>query len=426
MKLGISLIPLLAAGGAGGEGSNFLALYGNASANAGRSVATDADDNIVLVGDSGISTIGTSDGFVVKLDKDGNELWAKAVGNGSETTAILAVATDSNGDVICAGHSTEPPYGGADSVILKLDGADGSIVWQREVGGAGTNDRINALHVDSSDNIYAAGWDDGGARSWNGKWNSSGTLQWQRTMANAGSTLTYSMAGDASGNTVTICNDTTLGDGVVYKRNASGTLQWQRRLQATVDSQGAAIDSSGNVYVASNNSTLLALSKINSSGTLVWTRQITGVIPDYPAGVALDENEDVFVASRADSGTSGFLGKWNASGTIQWQADVDAATSGNTQFYDMVIDTVGRIVAAGRTSADGAGNFDALIARLPPDGSGTGTYGGLVYATTSLTEAAGGVTLATPSLTDAAGSLTEAAAGLSVADLALTLEVLDV
>lgn len=429
MKLGISLIPLLAAGGAGGEGSNFFALYGNASANNVYSIATDGNNNIAFVGDGGITTTGTSDGYVTKLDANGTELWAKAVGAGSETTALLAVAFDSNGDVICAGYSTEPGYGNNDGVLLKLDGNDGSIVWQREIGGSG-NDRLNGLHIDSSDNIYASGYDDGGGKTLTAKWNSSGTLQWQRTLANSGSTFAGGIGGDAAGNTVTVASDFTVGDAVVVKRNASGTVQWQRRLQNTANGYNATIDTSGNVYIVSDNSTLVELTKINSSGTLVWTRKVTQVIPENPSGVFLDADEAPFIATRAFLGGgeyTAYLAKWNAAGTLQWQMEVkDPTGTLDSAFRSGTIDSAGRIVAAGPSNADGAGGNDALIARLPADGTGTGTYGNLQYATATYTEAAGSVTLATPTFTDAAGSLTEAAAGLSVADLSLTLEVLDV
>lgn len=423
----MSMQIMMMGGGGGGIEPSFLALYGNASTNLCYSVATDASGNIVFGGSGGITTIGTADGYVTKLSKNGTLLWSKAVGAGAETTSIYVVAIDSNGDVICGGESTEPPYGSTDAVLLKLSGTDGSITWQREIGGAGA-DQINGLHIDSSDNIYASIQDNGTARAMTAKWNSSGTLQWQRTLANAGATFCYAIAGDASGNTVTITRDNTVGDGVIVKRNASGTLQWQRQLQNTVSSDGGAIDSSGNVYIVSQNSTLAELTKINTSGTLVWTRKVTGALGATPSGVALDASGDPFVATRANLGGSedtAYIAKWNSSGALQFQNEVSDATGLlDSFFFANTIDSSGRIVAVGRTNADGAGSFDALIARLPEDGTGTGTVGNLQYAATTYTEAAGSVTLATPTFTDAAGALTEAAAGLSVADLSITLEVL--
>ena len=66
--------------------------------------------------------------------------------------------------------------------IVKLNDYAGALTWQRFIGTNYTN--IGGIDTDSSDNVYVAGQDnDGtGTKAFVAKYNSSGTIQWQRRL----------------------------------------------------------------------------------------------------------------------------------------------------------------------------------------------------------------------------------------------------
>lgn len=425
-----ALIPLLSGGGAGGAGTYFLSLLGDTGFDDSYDCAVDGDDNVIVCG-NGASDIGTSDGWVAKYDSEGTAIWAKAVGVGSSNTNLFSVAVDSNGDIVACGTSNEPPYGNTSTIVVKLDGTDGSLLWDREIGSAGFEEG-SSIAVDSSDNVFIVGRANGGASILTAKWNSSGVLQWQRTLASAGTDNGRGIAVDSSGNVYGCGVNGTTADGHIWKRNTSGTLQWQYRLTSSDIAHGIAVDASGNIYVHTSLNGAPAsveLTKLTSTPAVSWTRKLTtSAQPGAGTRVAIDSNGDAtIVGSAIISSVKALIAKWDASGSIQLQRTLgDATGSAQSQSRGAIFDSTGALIVAGDTQADGAGNRDAMFARLPADGSGTGTYGNIEYASASLTEAAGSVALSAGSMTEAAGSFTEADANMSVADLTFTLETFEV
>ena len=85
----------------------------------------------------------------------------------------------------------------------------------------------------------------------------------------------------------------------------------------------------------------------------------------------------------------------------------------NDYAIEVAVDSSDNIIVAGRTASDGAGGDDVLIAKLPPDGTGTGVYGPFTYQDAVLTDAEAVLTDAAAVLTDAAAVLTDAEAVLT-------------
>lgn len=86
-----------------------------------------ADGNVVLTGSTGA----TSDGWLLKADLDGNQVWSKTFGGplGDEANSILKTT---DGDLVVAGV-TELTAANADAFLTRFDN-DGNQIWTNNVG----------------------------------------------------------------------------------------------------------------------------------------------------------------------------------------------------------------------------------------------------------------------------------------------------
>jgi hypothetical protein len=250
----------------------------------GLSVATDTSGNVYVAGytsgNLGINLLaGNMDFFVTKYDSNGVWQYTRQLGVSGADTVGYSVTTDSSGNVYVAGYTmggldgntSMGTVGFADFFVTKYDsqGVKQS-TWQMGVAGADTTAR--SVTVDTSGNVYVAGDTTGNLSGLglNGntdyfvtKYNSSGVPQftWQMGVA-AATTVGRSVVVDAGGNvyvagetTGTLYNDTLTGtkDFFLVKYNSSGVIHFLHQMGvAAQDTVGrsAALDASGNVYVA--------------------------------------------------------------------------------------------------------------------------------------------------------------------------------
>ena len=131
---------------------------GGADFDQGFDVMVDGDGNYVLIGSSRTyGTSGTYDGYVVKMDPDGNVLWSTSIG-GSDFDRLFAVAEDGNAYIV-AGYEESPDVNSDTSRqgwIIKLDKGTGSVIWNRSFGGP-SYDVFMDVMVDSAGYYIVAG-----------------------------------------------------------------------------------------------------------------------------------------------------------------------------------------------------------------------------------------------------------------------------
>ncbi|MBX7052005.1 MAG: hypothetical protein K1X54_08225, partial [Flavobacteriales bacterium] len=162
---------------------------GGSVADEPRDMKIDSDGNIYITGffagiadfnpgaaNTNLTSLGNRDIFILKLDLNGNLLWAKSLG----TTAFdygQGIAVDNEGSVyVCGNFGGE---GGAfgvtmdmnpgsgiynvsttgnpqDAYLVKLN-SDGNFLWGKHYGGAGYSD-IGCVGIDSNNNVIFAGY----------------------------------------------------------------------------------------------------------------------------------------------------------------------------------------------------------------------------------------------------------------------------
>ncbi|WP_165917378.1 gliding motility-associated C-terminal domain-containing protein [Flaviaesturariibacter aridisoli] len=142
------------------------------SSNYARDVATDDQDRLLVLGDNlGDSWdenwsqptpwTTTSQVLLLKLDRAQHVLWHRTYGGSANEHAVaIQPAPDGNFLILATAASTDGDvaqgFGGTDIWLLKVDGANGNLLWQKSFGGPG-NDLPADLEVLADGSILIAG-----------------------------------------------------------------------------------------------------------------------------------------------------------------------------------------------------------------------------------------------------------------------------
>lgn len=376
-----------------------------------RDIAVDSSGNSYAVGrdDAGLLA-----GLLVKYNSLGVIEWQRGLRLGS-STQFYGVAVDSSGNVYAFGPGT----GNFDTLLLAQYNSSGTLQWQRsiQVGGYQPQARVA---VDTSGNIYVVSTADNNSNSlFLARYNSSGTIQWQRILGAAGGEDGLSIATDPDGN-VYVSGYTTsqgvgAGDALIAQYNSSGTIQWQRTLGgASFDSAVSIfVDASSNVYVVVESYSAVSafvLACYNSSGTIQWQRSIGSSSATRGVSVRADALSNVYVVgvtTQTGAGSTDYvIARYDSTGAIQWQRTLGGA--GIDESNSISVDQTGNIYVIGTTYSGSGGFGNFLIGVLPSNGALTGTYSlngaDMIYAVSSLSTGTTTLTSATSTLTASTSS----------------------
>jgi hypothetical protein len=317
----------------------------------GRYICTDPSGNLCITGyfensadfdpNAGTFTLtsaGYNDIFILKLDADGNFIWAKSIG-GAGLDKSYSIATDGLGNVYTTGSfqntiDFDPgvgvfnltPIGNADIFVCKLD-ANGNFVWAKNMGGS-SYDEGNSIDVDNAGNVYVTGYFYGtadfdptsgvfnmtapGAYSdiFISKFDTGGNFIWAKQIGGAKDEVSYSINVDLPGyihisgsfeNTVdfdpgtSVFNLTSVGflDMFVVKLDNNGNLVWAKQMGGSANhdiAYSVCTDTFGNVYTTGVFSggdydpgpgvynlvgNGIFFSKLDIDGNFIWAKQIT-------------------------------------------------------------------------------------------------------------------------------------------------------
>lgn len=321
---------------------------GTAEDDGANGVIVDADDNVVVVGQTsggihGHSNSGSSDIFVVKYNETGSVMWSQQYGT-IETDFGYAVTTDYAGDIVICG-STHGGFdgnthaGNRDILVLKLRPDTGEIIWSRQLGGV-NGQTGEGVGVDAANNVYVSATTSGGdvdgqthfgSYDWLlAKYDSNGAKQWVRIFGNTNQQVTQNSATDADGNTYLVGRNLDALDGqpsngghdaFLSKYDADGVRIWTVLYGGSANEVAydvaVAPGGSGSVYVAvySIAGTLEGpgnhagaggdayLVKFDWNGDVVWSkkpREDTSLFEDRPLAVTTDSSGNIYMCGLVD------------------------------------------------------------------------------------------------------------------------------
>ena len=376
----------------------WIAEYGTVENVTIRGIAIDQTNNVNIGGN--LNTIGS---FTAKFDYRGNILWQKTM----DSETINGIVTNQSGESYIVGGSASGP------AVIKCN-PNGLITFSKALSGDGV---FGGLALDPTGNIYTSGIllsDTTQLDLIAAKYNSSGVLQWQRKITGSGRDYALYTAVDTAGNMYIAGQTDTQTAGVddvlLVKYNTSGTIQWQRRLGGVNSDviSGLIVDSSANPYVLCHDTTTptVTLVKYNTSGTVQWQKIIGVNQLDTSVALAIDSSNNIYVgAAGYNIPTSGanslVISKYDTNGSLIWRRAITGISP-----YDKAIttDNSGNYYIAGKLDI----NIGSIIIKLPASGDLTGVYGNITYASVNIDDSTNALTAAATTLTAATGTLTAA------------------
>jgi hypothetical protein len=336
-------------------------------------------------------------------------------GSPTDATKAVGIVFDSSGN---SHVTTLQTISGAFKTNISKFNSSGTLSWQRQLTNATVQDYVNpaGIFVDSSSNVFVLnGSSTSGLTGLIAKYDSSGAIQFKRDLA---AFLDFhAVTTDSSGN-IYICGTSNTGFGgsgfrgmAIAKLDSTGVLVSQASFGGgSVESRarGVNIDTSGNIYVSgsynSGGTVNSMLVKLNSSLAVQWSQTLGGNLGAYKKP-AFDTSGNIYVSN------GGYLAKYNSSGTLQFQRTVTVSGTALTQSTETYV--IGNKVYFGAYSTGSP--FGGVTFSVPTDGSLTGTYsvGGksITYASSSQTDTTVTLATSTPVLTSVADTTTTDAAG---------------
>jgi uncharacterized delta-60 repeat protein len=256
-----------------------------------KDLKVDSSGNVYVVGLAVPSSI---QAFIAKYDTNGIRQWAKLL-DSSDSSYFESVALDSSGNVYATGITNAP--GSDENFVIAKYSNSGTLLWQRSLGGSTARVFGEAIAVDSSGDVYVVGTVAETLQSIViAKYNTSGTLQWQRQLgfSSGTSTIARGVTVDYSDNIyiVGITGESGVSQFSIAKYNSAGTLQWQRRLGSGASvGQGISSDLES-VYVTGYASGFgsrdFLSAKLPNDGSAIGTYNLGGVSFTYTTASATD------------------------------------------------------------------------------------------------------------------------------------------
>ena len=266
-------------------------------------------------GEFNLTAKGWNDGFILKLNTDGNFIWAGSMGSQSGDAAHSLTYDSENNMIVGIYYSKVADLnpgnknfivtskGSNDIAIVKLN-SEGEFLWARVLGGPESDRPISTI-TDKQDNIYITGiqkskfdFDPGPGQFFlemDGhyllKLDKDGKFLWARSLGGQVGGTGYSMVIDPDGNLL-----------VTGKQEQDPSKELEGHYVSGIRTDGF-------------------VKKYSSDGELLWQEIFGGPHSDYGQSIALDRNNNIIIGGYFDKNTELKFGDSVTSFTSQGNTD---------------------------------------------------------------------------------------------------------
>ena len=304
------------------------------------SIQQAADDSYVLAGYTGSLFSTDNDAFVMKLDPNGNQVWAKAFG-GTAGARAYGLQLTADGGCVLAGQIAGFGAGEWNALIMKLD-LNGNQIWAKALGG-NHSDYARSVQLTADGGYALAGYTNsfgaGNSDALVIKLDEEGNQVWARSFGGSRIDIAYHIqpiAGDGyvvAGYTRSFDRSphVNVEHALIMKLDLNGNQAWVRTFGKSSNSARAysirqtvndGYVVAGSIHPVSRASLIM---KLDTSGHLVWSKTLKDSDSDSDSSVAynIQLTADGGYIVAGDGEVDGFLDdhtlitKLNANGNLQ-------------------------------------------------------------------------------------------------------------
>ena len=333
------------------------------------------------LGDGGGNLGGSHDFLAVKIDSQGELIWARVIGGPDDERGSYSVNPTSDGGYLLTGNTRSFGSGGMDIFLVKLKG-NGDLAWSYAIGGPGVEGGLTTLEVEGG---YLTLGDTSSLGAGKRdlllvKMDFNGQLMWAKTYGGPedeiGSGISRMAGGFLIGGTVWSFGAGEADAGLIHI-DPQGNLIWAKTIGGStgegINWDGVRVTSDGGIAFGEKTGSFGALGggaifgiKLNRNGELEWCRMADGPLED--AGWTMTETPDGFIAggklTLSDTGGDIVVIKFDKEGNHQWSRLF--GRTGLDEIEEIQPAGSGYIMAGVTRMLDPAGDF--LIAKVNSEG----------------------------------------------------------
>jgi hypothetical protein len=340
-------------------------------------------DGFVIAGKTYGGANGNADALILRLDAEGEVLWAKSFG-GPGREVGYAVCTTSDGGVAIAGLTTSAGSGSEDVLLFKLS-SDGDLLWTRTYGGADPDAGFGLCEAANGDLVVT-----GYTHRPNGffsalyllRVDSTGEELWSTVYDGGYYERGHSVVEREDGSILVAGGSSSIGAGnydmVLFAFSAEGDRLWFEAYgRASYDiAEQVILTQSGDPVIVGfgdidgsdpNNA---IVTRVDAEGKRIWLKRNGPRLSfDYAQGVVELDSQDLLLCGAATGDETGRNDVWlltfSPDGDKLWEQRF-GADSENEWANALCRIADSRVVSVGWTRSAGAGSHDVLVMFIDP------------------------------------------------------------
>ena len=311
--------------------------FGQGDVNRGESVQQTQDQGYIVAGTTWSSDGNRSDVYLIKTDRDGNEIWSRTYG-GSRREEGFSVRQAMDGGFIIAGRTDSFGKGNEDVWLIKTD-ADGNEIWSRTYGGSRREEGFSVRQamdggfiIAGRTNSFGKGNDD----VYLIKTDATGKSIWSKTFGGKGRDRGNSVHQTSDGGYIVAGTSWPFkekySDVYMIKTDENGKKVWHKTFGGRYGDYGYSVQQTadGGYIVVGNTrpfgrigESKIYLIKTDGKGDKVWAKTFGGGGSAYGLSVRQATDGGYIIAGKKELESADdydiCLIKTNGNGTIAWK-----------------------------------------------------------------------------------------------------------